>query len=98
MFNGEKKALDASKQFTKIFAKKENPDNMPTFTIKTGPLNPVVLLTEMKFVASKGEAKRLIEGGGLKINQEKVVDWRKNISVKSGDIIQAGKRRFGRIR
>ena len=35
-------------------------------------INPVDLLITLKFVSSKNEAKRLVEGNGMKVNQEKV--------------------------
>lgn len=98
MFHGEKEAIKAGQEFTNIFAKKENPDDMPEFAISQNSINPVELLLQMKLVSSKGEAKRLIDGGGLKLNHEKVTTWGKDISIKSGDVIQAGKRKFGKIK
>lgn len=98
LYHGEKEALKASEQFEKIFAHKEIPDELELFSINPGSISPVELLNQMKFVASNGEAKRLIEGGGLKINQAKILDWKQNIKIKSGDIIQAGKRKFGKIK
>jgi len=52
----------------------------------------------MKLVNSKGEARRLIDGNGLKLNEQKVNTWKSDIAIKSGDIIQAGKRKFGKIK
>jgi tyrosyl-tRNA synthetase len=98
MFHGEKEALKAEQEFTNIFAKKENPDDMPEFAISQNTISPVELLLQMQLVTSKGEAKRLIDGGGLKLNHEKVATWDKDINIKSGDVIQAGKRKFGKIK
>ncbi len=98
IYHGETAALRASQQFEKIFSKKENPDDIKTFNIQTGSISPVALLIQMKFVSSKNEAKRLIEGGGMKINQVKIIAWQKNITIKSGEVIQAGKRKFGKIK
>jgi tyrosyl-tRNA synthetase len=53
---------------------------------------------EIKLVNSKSEARRLIEGGGLKLNQIKVEAWDQDLNLKSGDIIQAGKRKFAKIK
>ena len=97
-YYSDKQARAAGENFSKIFSKKENPDDMPEFNIKSGKINPVDLLIKLKFVSSKGEAKRLITGGGMKLNKEKVPAWDKNITIKSKDIIQAGKRKFGKIK
>lgn len=98
MYHSEKDAIMAQENFHKIFAKKENPDEMPEFAIAKNKINPVDLLVEMKLVTSKSEARRLIEGGGLKLNQVKVAAWDQDLDIKSGDVIQAGKRKFGKIK
>ncbi|RJQ34444.1 tyrosine--tRNA ligase [Candidatus Parcubacteria bacterium] len=97
LYHGEKKAKTAAAEFVEIFAKGGKPDDIKKYHIKTGSLNPVDILVELNFVSSKGEARRLIEGGGAKLNDEKIKNWKDNIQIKSGDIIQAGKRKFGQI-
>lgn len=91
-------AEKAGQEFNNIFSKKENPDEMPEFAIQPGKINPIELLVQMKLVSSKGEARRLIEGNGMKINHNKVEAWDKDIAIKSGDVVQAGKRKFGKIK
>ncbi len=98
MYHSEKEAKLAQENFNKVFAKKENPDEMPEFIINKNKISPVDLLVEMKLVNSKSEARRLIEGGGLKLNQTKVENWNQDLQIKSGDVIQAGKRKFGKIK
>lgn len=97
-YYSENEAKIAAEEFVKIFANKENPDDMPEFTISKNKISPVDLLVEMKLVNSKSEARRLIEGGGLKLNHEKIEAWNQNLNIKSGDVIQAGKRKFGKIK
>ncbi|PWB38838.1 MAG: tyrosine--tRNA ligase [Parcubacteria group bacterium] len=98
IFHGKDAAMKAGREFEKVFSKKENPEDIKVFGVKPGSINPIDLLMAMKFINSKSEAKRLVEGGGLKLNHNKVVDWQKNITIKSGDVIQAGKRKFGKIK
>jgi tyrosyl-tRNA synthetase len=45
-------------------------------------------------IKEKKEAKRLILQGGVKINGEVKKDWKENIEIKKGKIIQVGKRKF----
>lgn len=98
MFFGENAATKAGQEFTNIFAKKANPDEIQEFAIGKNKISPIDLLLQMKLVNSKGEARRLIDGGGLKLNHEKISAWDKDIAIKSGDVVQAGKRKFGKIK
>ncbi|HIS54367.1 TPA: tyrosine--tRNA ligase, partial [Candidatus Galligastranaerophilus gallistercoris] len=50
---------------------------------------------KLNFTPSKGEAKRLISGGGVKFEGEKISDIQTAID-KSG-VLQAGKRKYARI-
>ena len=98
MFHGEKEASKAAQEFENIFKRGGQPDEISEFVIKNKSINPAELLFEMKLVSSKGEARRLIDGGAMKVNDQKVASWKNNIDIKSGDIIQAGKRKFGKIK
>ncbi|EKD49311.1 MAG: hypothetical protein ACD_63C00184G0001, partial [uncultured bacterium] len=42
----------------------------------------------------KAEARRLVEQGAVRVNGEVVKDWRKAIEIKSGMLIQVGRRKF----
>jgi tyrosyl-tRNA synthetase len=97
-YYSENEAKIAAEEFVKVFANKENPDDMPEFVITHNTISPVELLLQMKFMSSKGEAKRLIDGGGMKLNHEKIETWDKDIVIKTGDVVQAGKRKFGKIK
>ena len=55
------------------------------------------LLVELKFVQSKGEAKRLIQGGGVKIDGEKISDMGLVIKPQMDVVLQAGKRKFAKL-
>lgn len=56
------------------------------------------ILVELNFVQSKGEAKRLIQGGGVKIDGEKISDINYSINFdKENVILQSGKRNFAKL-
>ena len=57
IFHSEKKAQLAADNFTKVFSKKENPDEMPEFNVQIGKISPIDLLIKLKFISSK-EAKK----------------------------------------
>lgn len=98
IYHGETKAKKAAEEFVKVFAKGGKPDNIKEHKVKTGSISPVELLFELTLVSSKGEARRLIDGGGMRLNDEKISSWKNDISIKSGDIVQAGKRKFAQIK
>ena len=55
------------------------------------------LLLDLKFVQSKGEAKRLIQGGGVKIDGNKISDLNYTVNIDSEAVLQAGKRKFAKL-
>ena len=59
------------------------------------PINILDLIVKLNFTTSKGEAKRLIQGGGVKFEGEKISDFQ-TIIEKEG-ILQAGKRKYAKL-
>ena len=75
------------------------PDDIPEKTIQLAQDEITIpqLLKQIDYVASTSEAIRLISGGGIKIDGEKVDDPKKNIRNLNKFVIQVGKRKFARI-
>ena len=94
---GEKVAEKASQEFENVFKEKMLPTIIPEIRIKETTLNILDLLVKTKIVFSKSEAKRLILQKGVKINGEIQENWRKNVEIKKGTIVQIGKRKFAKI-
>ncbi len=97
LYQNKKAAKDAEKKFNKIFKEKELPTEMPAITIKDKSLNILDLLVKTKLASSKSEAGRLIKQGGAKINGETQKDWKKQIEIKKGMVIQIGKKKFVKV-
>ncbi len=97
LYHGEKTAQKSEKEFNRIFKEKELPTKIPAITIKEKSLNILDLLVKTKLASSKSEARRLIEQGGVRINGEVQKDWKKQIEIKKGMMIQVGKRKFSSI-
>lgn len=95
MYYDEAAAIKAQEEFDKIFIKKEIPDEIDEFNIEENKeINILDLLFLVNFAPSKGEAKRLVQQGGVSIDGEKVSDVHQNIKIKSGMILKVGKRKF----
>ncbi len=92
-------AQKAEEEFDRIFIDKSLPDNVEEFRVKSenGALTVSTLLVEAKLASSKGEARRLIEQGGVSIDGERVSDFNAPLPPKSEFILKVGKRRFLRI-
>ena len=97
-FYDEKAANEAENNFS-TRAKGLIPDDIPEKTIKLAQDEITIpqLLKQIDYVASTSEAIRLISGGGIKIDGEKVDDPKKNIRNLNKFVIQVGKRKFARI-
>ena len=93
MYHGESDADGAVEYFIKTFTQKEIPDEMSDF--KPADYNIVSALIESGLVPSKGEARRVLEQNGVKVNGEVVTDL--NHALKSGDVLQKGKINFLKI-
>lgn len=94
----EKVAKNAEKQFIKTFRKKQTPDEVESRIVDRVSWIAVDLFTAVGLVSSKGEARRLIEQKGLKVNDKliKTADEEIKISAK-GLILQRGKRQFIKV-
>lgn len=94
LYHGKKAAADASKEWSKVFSQKEKPSEI--LEVKVKSKNLVDVLVETKLVSSKSEARRVIEQGGVKIDDRVTSEGEQKI--ESGSLIQVGKRKFVRIR
>jgi len=95
---GKAAAQKAQTYFANTVQKKETPSEITNYELRITNINIVDLLVEVKLAASKSEARRLIEQGGIKVDGEVVKDVNKIIEItKDGVLIQRGKRQFVKI-
>ncbi len=97
--HGRQGADKAKENFISQFSKKELPSDIPERKLKEGSYSLVDVLVEANMVSSKSEARRLIQQGGIRVNQE-VVKSDKLLSVgkKNNLLIQVGKRKLLKIK
>ena len=98
-------AAAAEEAFDKLFKQHEIPEDIPEFTFDfevndEGKVYFAKLLVEMKLAQSAGEARRLIDGGGVKVNGTALEPKAYNVdpAMLGGVVIQVGKRKFARIK
>ena len=88
LVHGEEKAKTAMAQAKAAFG--GSSDNLPEKNIKVETATIIPVLVAAGICASNGEARRLIQQGGVSVNDGKVTDI--NAPVKSGDILHKGKK------
>jgi tyrosyl-tRNA synthetase len=97
MYHSQEAATAAEEEFDRIFVEKSIPDDIEEFTVST-PMTITALMAEAKLAVSKGEARRLIDQGGVSIDGERVSDPNILLPDKSEFILKVGKRRFLKVK
>ena len=95
-YHGEDGAKRGQDAFINICSNKGIPDDIQEVSGMNGK-GILDALVELNFVASKGEAQRLIQGGGVKIDGEKIADMGYTLSFDESVVLQAGKRKFAKL-
>jgi tyrosyl-tRNA synthetase len=90
LYYSSHEAQAAKEDFIAKFQKREIPAEIPKQQFVSGTSSTTMLL-DLGWVQSKGEAKRLIQNGGIRINEQKISE---DIPLRNGDIVQMGKRKF----
>ncbi len=100
----EASAVEAEEAFDKIFKSHEVPDDIPVFEGELalnddGQVYMAAFLNEAGLAGSAGEARRLIDGGGVKIDDVALASKEYNVDPErlSGAVIKVGKRKFLKV-
>ncbi len=106
LVHGEEEAKKAQTAAKALFAGGSDNSNMPTFTLESasfenGEIGVIDLLCVAKLTPSKGEARRLIQQGGVSVDDEKVTNLQQKVTVsdfeKGHIIVKKGKKVFLKI-
>ena len=95
-YHGCAEAEKAKNEFINVVSNKGIPDDIEEITGADGK-NIIDLLTELNFIQSRGEGKRLLQGGGVKIDNIKITDPSYVINLDKSVVLQAGKRKFAKL-
>ncbi len=106
LVHGEEEAAKALEGARALFGSKSDTDNMPSTEIgqelfNNGAAVLVDLLVETKLAPSKGEARRLIQQGGISVDDEKITDFKAEVNVSAFEkgfvVIKKGKKVFHKV-
>lgn len=103
-FHSEAAAVAAEDEFNRIFVDKGMPDEIPEFIIAASEipadgLGIGPLMVKAGLAASNSEAVRLIQGGGVQVESQKISDIKLKLGseLRAGVIIRAGKKKFVKV-
>mgnify|MGYP001182238834 CR=1 FL=1 len=102
MYHGEEAAAAAEAHFVTVFQQRALPEDIETFELSAaeltdGSIRLAKLLTLIGLQSSASEARRSIQQGAVRWNEEKLTDPNADVAPQDGDIVQVGKRKFKRI-
>jgi tyrosyl-tRNA synthetase len=96
IYHDARSAEAAEEHFDRLFRDGQLPVDIPEKKVRHAEWQTDALLVELGLAASKSEARRLIAQGAVRINQQKFDA--ETITPQAGDTIQAGKRKFVKIK
>ena len=97
-FHSKTDADAAEEEFQRRFVEKQVPDEIEETRVEAGSYKLPEILVSTGLAASKGEAKRLIEQGGVRVNGEKASNAAAEIAIGDGEVLfQVGKRKFLKV-
>lgn len=98
LYHDHEKAAWAEQQFIQLFQKKALPDEISNHTLPKKEITLIDAIFQSGLESSKSNIKRLIEQGGVKIDQETVKDLNHSFTPSNeGITVQVGKRKFIRF-
>jgi tyrosyl-tRNA synthetase len=96
-FHGAGAGARAEAHFDRVFRDRRPPEDVPEIRIPPGPAHLPVLLVDGLGVASRSEARRLLDQGGVTLDGETVTALDLDAAALDGRVLRAGKRRFARV-
>jgi tyrosyl-tRNA synthetase len=102
LYHGGDAAAAAERAFDRQFRERQAPEDLDEATIPANAIDGDTVylprvLAELGLAASRGEARRLLAQGGVKINGDPVTTEETTLASLSGAVLQVGKRRFVRL-
>jgi tyrosyl-tRNA synthetase len=99
-FHGGENAIKAQKDFETKFSERQFPEDAREITLerKNGTTILDLVLLSSERIKSRGEAKRLIEQGGVSVDGRKISDPKALVPYKKPLEIKIGKREFVKVR
>jgi len=100
-FHDAAAAAEASAEFARVFSRKELPDEMPELALDpaetAAPVRISALLVRAGLAPSHAEARRLIQQGAVRLDDERIADPKAEAEIRAPRVLRAGRRGFVRL-
>ena len=96
LYYDDETATKAEDHFNTVVVGKGIPDDMPEYTLKGEDLI-VNVLFDAGLLKSKGEARRMVKQGAVKLDGKPVEEIQKTLTPNGDQILKVGKRRFLKV-
>ena len=97
LYYGKDSALAAEQHFDRVIVNKSDPEEIEELNLKSDK-SLIDIISSVGLTKSKGEARRMISQGAVRLDGEKVSDVNLVINKGSETVIKVGKRRFIKIK
>lgn len=97
LYHTEQETIQAKEYYDTAFSKKAIPDQIPELLVKVQSrlIDIIPLLVKRSFATSNGEFRRLVQQGGVQLNQQKLEDF--DTVLANGDVLKIGKKHFVKL-
>ena len=96
LVHGDEEAQKAREAAKAVFGGAGHSDNMPTVEVSEN-MSIVDLLVATGLAPSKSEARRLVQGGGVSVDDRKIQDFSEIIEISDFVILKKGKKSFTKV-
>ncbi len=102
IYHNSDAAYAAEVEFDRVHRDGQLPEDLPEVVIPSSALTDgkiwiAYLIQQSGFAGSSSEARRLVQQGGVRLDGERVADPSFEVTLRSGTILQVGKRRFAKL-
>lgn len=98
LYHNREEGIKAREWFETVFSKRSLDVDMPEKEISAAEIGAIDLVVkELEFFKSTSDARRLIQQGGFKINDEAIKDVKAVITPENGMVVRAGKKKMVKL-
>ncbi len=102
LYHGDTEATAVQEEWKRVHSERQLPTDIPEIAIPPdaladGKIWIVRLITLANFAKTNGEARRLVEQGGVSLDDEKITDPQAQVAVTDGAVLKVGKKNFGKL-
>lgn len=95
--DGAAAAQYSREEFLRVFSARERPREMTSLAQRRGTTTALDLVTSARPELSRSEARRLLAGGGVALDDRRLTDPEEVVAVADAQVLRAGRRRWFRL-